>query len=251
MSITPGQGVRLRIPAGGLTLPLDGSAPPSVTLEMAFDVWPLWFDIALDHLDVARESHEALLAAISGGDSNAVRHLEPECRASMVAMSACAFAVDAFYSSVQELAPIERALLTKWDENRLARYKRIAEVLRLAFRIGNESMGIVRDVLRQVFAFRDCAVHPPGNFRQPVLHPELATGVEWRFVAFRHDNAREALRSSLSIIAQLLPKVREENAPLADWAASDFTSRRVDDLLGRWPDHYPPILPPPGDDAST
>jgi hypothetical protein len=83
--------------------------------------------------------------------------------------------------------------------------------------------------LREIFRFRDLAVHPPGNVRAPVLHPELQVEVEWRFVAFCAENATAIVNKVQSIVQELTNKGKPSNPEIQRYIeglrslmASDF-----------------------------
>ena len=69
-------GTMVRIPAGGLRIEFpraDGLevAAPSLTLELALDMWPHWLDVAIDSARAAIDARTDLIAAMdaSGGGS--------------------------------------------------------------------------------------------------------------------------------------------------------------------------------------
>ena len=62
----------------------------------------------------------------------------------------------------------------------------------------------MRGYLIELYKYRDWSVHPPAGYNKPVLYDELRVSIEWRFVAFRFENAKSSLGISLSLIAQLL-----------------------------------------------
>ena len=73
------EGMSLRIPAGGLVIPVDGSSAPSVKFEVVLDTWRYWLKIATGHVDNAVKAHEELLAAHAESDDPAKgRALEAE-----------------------------------------------------------------------------------------------------------------------------------------------------------------------------
>ena len=91
------EGMSLRIPAGGLVIPLDGSAVPPVKFEVVLDTWRYWLKIATGHVDNAVKVHEELLAAHAESDDSAKgRALEAEFIYSMQGLSASAFSLEAF-----------------------------------------------------------------------------------------------------------------------------------------------------------
>jgi hypothetical protein len=101
----------------------------------------------------------------------------------------------------------------------------------------------LRSLVKQLFRFRDWAVHPPANFSAPIRHEILGTGVEWRFVAFR---AQAALGSVVTFVAEwrnaygsghgkprFPPGLRPRHARLAADAAETairFIATTMDDL---------------------
>lgn len=93
------EGMRLRIPAGGLTIGItdEGRVESALTLEVALDVWPFWLDIGIDHAAGSRSARQALDAALaSAGDEplegeRQTALMAEECKAGMVAIGAAAF----------------------------------------------------------------------------------------------------------------------------------------------------------------
>ena len=55
------EGMSLRIPAGGLRLPLDGSELLPVTVEVRLETLQHWLRVALEHVDLAGQAHAHLL----------------------------------------------------------------------------------------------------------------------------------------------------------------------------------------------
>jgi hypothetical protein len=54
--------VQLRIPAGGLTIPLDGRDPAPVTIEVRLDTWQHCLRIAVTNVDAANNAHAELVS---------------------------------------------------------------------------------------------------------------------------------------------------------------------------------------------
>jgi hypothetical protein len=77
---------------------------------------------------------------------------------------------------------------------------------------------VLRANLKEIFKCRDLAVHPLGTATAPVLHPELQTGVEWRFDAFRAENARPIVQTAHSMIQELVTKGKPANVEIARYA---------------------------------
>jgi hypothetical protein len=217
----------LRIPEGGLELSIGEDGKPSAHLrkiEVSLDVWPYWLDIAINNAIVAREARAELqTAAAEGRDADKGPHLVDECKASMIACSAGAFALDAFYESVREQLPELDALVRQWNDARTPRHRRILETIRRVAPFSNEETKQLRRSIGELFRFRAWAVHPPANFGIPLLHDLLKVGVEWRFVAFRAENARVAVSIATDIITRCVRSPREVNETLLSWCTGAAT----------------------------
>ncbi len=221
MGIFISKGMRLQIPAGGLVIPLDGSIPPSVTVRVHFDVCPTWLEIAARHADEAKERKAARVAAWNSTDEEAKgATLEREFEASMQAVMAAAIAIDSFYANMRDAVGVSVEDISKWRVNNTARYKQIAEVLRRAFTLNNRSAVNLRKTIREVFRFRDLAVHPSGDVSAPVLHQELGAGVEWRFAYFSGGNADLLVTMTHQIIQELVVNGKPANDAVSQYADS-------------------------------
>jgi hypothetical protein len=242
-------GMSLRIPAGGLSIAIgDDGAPRASTVrfEVMLDVWPFWLDVALEHAASAMRARGRLeaLAIASGTDTLEKRHASPlirECKAGMVAISAAAFALDNFYSVVQRFCPGYADLRKEFERAGTARHQQISETLRRTFQVRSKEERRLRATIQEIFKYRDWAVHPPAEFRDPVRHDLFDVGVEWRFVAFRATNAVAVTRNATSLIDQCVNSPRKSNAPLVKWSDSHRKRSktrwdRVQSKLGVQPD---------------
>jgi hypothetical protein len=235
------EGMSLRIPVGGLVIPLDGSEMPPVKIEVVLDTWRYWLNIATGHVDNAVGAHAKLVAAHAANDDQAKgAALEEEFTSSIQGISASAFSLEAFYASVNERIPADEELAKRWAKNRTARTVRICEILIRAFMITHPGRKILRENLEQVFKFRDYAVHPPARFREPIMHPDLGVGVEWRFISFSALGAIASSRVAMSIIKQCLHAPRSEHEELAKWS-QDIVAK-IDEMTARWEKCHGPLL---------
>ena len=103
----------------------------------------------------------------------------------MIAITASAFAIDAFFASVVEHAPQARVTAKSRDGT-------IFETFKRAFRLSHAQLTALRQPLRVLFRLRRDAVHPPATWAEPVLHPIFGLGMEPRFVNYRAENAVNA-----------------------------------------------------------
>lgn len=225
------EGMNLRIPAGGFVVDRDGA---SARVELSIDMWPYWVDIAMDQVLLAHSAREQLLAAITDGDGNAKgKALIEECKASMVAISACAFAIEAFYDSVTERTTIQPSLAEAWKTSKPARHARIHQTFARAFLLTNERSKEIRHSLQQIFNFRNQSVHPSAAFTAPTLHPILNVGVERRFCLFRLENAHSVTKHSIAQIRHLVERPRSAKAEMMEWCEG-MNRSFVPPLVERW-----------------
>ena len=230
------RGSQLRIPPGGITIRVtdDGrvEADP-VTPQTRMDMWPQWLHEALDATVAAREVHDRLAAEVAAPTSDNLLGdlLDLELRASMRSMTSAAFAVDAFYASVQARSP-EHPHRAKWREpgRRTPRHVRVFETLRYHLKVNRPAAGEVRHRLKQLFRYRDWAVHADAAWGDPVLRGDVDRGVDWHYVAFRAENATTSLNMTLDMLDLLIGRFdRAASQELRDWAP--YARERLDGIL--------------------
>ena len=202
------RGSRVSIPVDGAVLNLDDDGRVtggSVNLHVAYDMHPQWLMIAIEHTEKCVEAAK-LVDAIwtDGSQPEQVAALEAELREGMQAITAAAIATDSFYSTMKEICPVPKALAEKWREGKTARYKQVAETLRITFNIKQLLFGQIRKGLKQLFDWRDQAVHPTSKSSEPVAHPRLAVSTELRLAVYSSDNAMNVAKFALNLIGLLI-----------------------------------------------
>jgi len=236
------RGMQLRIPEITLSIGPDGQPQLStVTPELAYDLWPLWLRIAIDHQHMARAARTRLEAITGTHDARHGRALQDETTAGMVSISAAMFAIDAFYGAV--LARID---VPPPKGKRSQRYAIIAETLKRAFTMTQKSSNAIRNRLQEAFRIRDMSVHPTGQFRQPMLHPVMHVGVAMPHVAFRVENAEAAVHMAISLIEQCskVPKARHKD--LVRWCEGiPGTIEELKQLRNAEPESQASVSDPP------
>jgi len=105
-------------------------------------------------------------------------------------------------------------------DKRAARFAQVSEQLRQAFQLKPEAFAMLRNATKQIFKYRDEAVHPTGNSTQPELHPDLNVGVERRLVVFRYENAFAIVQAAIGMISELAANGRAKNAALEQYTKS-------------------------------
>lgn len=229
----------MRIPAGAIKIRMtdEGPAvdPEPVHPELRMDLWPHWLHEALDATIAARVVHADLVAEAAAetrtGDLLA-ELLDVELRTCMRAISSAAFAVDAFYASVQARSPAhpDRA---KWrgapGRPRTPRQAQVSETLRYHLKLRRPGAGEIRDRIKQLFKFRGWAVHADATFKGSVHREDLDLGVDWHHAAFRAENAVATLGSTLQMIDIMVVRMERGSEELREYGA--FARERLNDLL--------------------
>jgi hypothetical protein len=211
------------VPVGGLQISIDpsGSLKSSLQLQLHFDVVPSWTALALKHLADAHNDKLAREQAWTADvEDDKGSTLEREFRSSMQAIMSSAIALDAFYAVLQDRVKIDQTLRDKWRANRTARYAQITEVIRMAFQLKPKGSAALRNNLKEIYRLRDLAVHPSAALKDPILHPELGVGVEWRFYHFRFDHALLVVRCAVETIHELVTGGTPTNDAIRTYSAT-------------------------------
>ncbi|NDJ91828.1 hypothetical protein [Mycolicibacter kumamotonensis] len=196
-----------------LTISIGDDGQPSMgapRVEMRTEMWPFWLEEAIEAAALAAEIASNIPGTLAeleaGGDSaeaadERLRALAiRELRATMRAIAASAFAIDAFYASVKARSP-EHPQQGTWKANGTARHKQVVETFRFHLRISNrDEVKRVKSIVRQLFQFRDWAVHPGAKYREPVYRPDLNASYDWHFTAFCRDNALAAVHEACILL---------------------------------------------------
>lgn len=183
----------------------------SMISEVRTDIFDHWLRIAEQASRESEAARRVALEAVTDDSETFSRALQHEFEASMVAVAASAFAIDAFFASVVEHAP-EARVSTK------ARHTTILETLKRAFSLSHAQLTAFQQPLRVVFHLRREAVHPPATWAEPVLHPAFNLGMEPRFVQFRAENAINAQLLARKLIAVCVRNPRPRYPVLVAWS---------------------------------
>lgn len=210
-----------RIPAGALTISIgaDGNAEMNVTkVEVSLDFWDHWLEIARQHAIEAVSLHRKMIAAHGNGADQETSDLFGRVlRASITCMGALGFSLDALYSSIKERVPED--LYRSVGSDNTSRHEYVHETLKRSVRISNRQAKLQKEAIRQVFRFRDMAVHPSGGWAEPVLHPDIGVGVAEGYIRFGATNAVRGYAMTRRVTETVLSNVRPKYAELAEWAA--------------------------------
>lgn len=200
--IISGKGLRIGLGPTTITIKDDGTSESNgVPLMLGFDMCPHWIDISYNHLKTALRMNR--LATRENATSSKISTLlEKEFIAGMQSITATCTAIDAFFHGALKNLDNSGQLREQWKSSKkgTARYKRVAETLRQAFKLDDKQAKYFKEIIRLIYDFRDRAVHPDSTQKGVVRHPEFGYKVEWRFAAYRAVNAKNALGNALQVI---------------------------------------------------
>jgi hypothetical protein len=114
----------------------------NIQISLAHHMWMTWLQVGAERECAAARARERGVELGPGkglGDA-----LSEEMRASMVAVSAAAHAIDALYGEVRPMVPIPAATTAAWASNGTPRHRRIFETLKLGCRL---AAGLTRGLL--------------------------------------------------------------------------------------------------------
>lgn len=172
-----------------------------VVLTSGVDMTPYWLDIGFQHLKNTETWHKKLMLAKESKDEVEIgRCLKKESYYGMQSIMASGVAVDAYHANIKSRIKISAELTRAWHQKRTARYKQISEVLRLAFPMSNSTFRELRNNVKQIFTWRDNAVHPNSEMSLPSVHIELNKITDSRYVKFRFYNAKIIYALTLCIV---------------------------------------------------
>jgi hypothetical protein len=182
-------------------------------------LWLYWSQISRQQSATARrhapsdEMIDAMSASVAGEDREKPDGSEKEQRqetfAAMVAVSAAAFAIDAFYGSVKPLV--------KPPASKAPREWQIIECLKLGFKIGRHA-GRWQAELDWLFETRDNAVHHSETFEPTiVVRTTDATVVAGGPETF--DFSAESAERAFGFASEVIQKCLDNpKPPTAEWA---------------------------------
>jgi hypothetical protein len=153
-------------------------------------------------LDAAKANVLLEIGSRANDEAAIAAALQMDFVASMQSVVAAATAVDSFYAALKDFVQIDPQTLGRWRDRGTSRYRQVAEVLRRSFAVKDRNMVGVRSALKQLYLYRDLAVHPARSFHEPYWHPVAKRNTARSFVVYRFHNARELAGVSMSLLSQ-------------------------------------------------
>jgi hypothetical protein len=239
------RGSALVIPAGAITIRIgeDGLPviDPVVPLSQ-YQAWPDWVEIAVSHCRDAKEARTSVLAAIEAKDDQAENvALSAEFHASLQAITACAFALDAFYARIQQFAPVTADERARRTAKRWPRSKWVYDAVhRTTQPMSSESAKAVKAGLKGVYRLRDRAVHPAFELTPFIVHSGARIAVPEVMATFALENANAALAISVEAILRVADMPRTGDDELAQVAhEASATAHQIVDGVVNFPANWP------------
>lgn len=218
-----------------ISLSIDGDG--KVTMgqphaRLRTDMWPFWVEDAIEAACIACQAADQIPPLVAQLDESGElqdqidRQIDMlmirELLATMRAITASAFAIDAFYATLKDRRGPHPHDET-WRKKRTPRNKRITETFRYHLKINDiGKLHSIKSCVSQVFTFRNWAAHMEVTFRDPVYRADVQSSVDWYFHVFRRENAVNAVKFTviiLNYLVSLLDRGGEALAsckPLAD-----------------------------------
>jgi hypothetical protein len=199
------QGMKVGFLAGDLSISLNenGEFRTKAILSTAYNVVPIWLRIAHDNLKASKSASETIATQWSEDAEEQKQLLMSELAPSMQVFVACGIGLDALYDTLRPHANISAQEISAWRDNKTARYKQVIEVIRRIYKVKSDTLNDFRECIKQIFKFRDKAVHPSLELQQACTRPDIAVGVDWKFSAYRYSNSKWCLTNTIIMIVYL------------------------------------------------
>lgn len=178
----------------------EGKFQSKAILSTSYNTIPLWLRISRDACLDARQYAESLKTDWPQESEEQKRLLLAELRPSMMALVGCAVAIDGIYDLIKPFAKIDKATLEGWKRRKKSRSKQVSETFRRAFGLSKEETSSLQKIVKEIFDLRDKAVHPSHQIQNAMSRADLPVGVDWRFAAYRFDNAATAYNNTIQLL---------------------------------------------------
>ncbi|WP_228002461.1 hypothetical protein [Nocardia australiensis] len=177
-------------------------------------MWAAWIDVAVRH------AVEAKIAIASGPTSAA---LAEEFHASLIAVTASAYAIEAVYLELKYLIPCQKLDL---NGNRLEQFQIVRNAFAVAFGLDNLARDRLGSSLAPVFKRRNSAVHPSSEMRPLAAHPSgVQTSPE--LAEFNAKTSKEAVECALGVLTIATDPENASQGWVARWVRKNAESQRA------------------------
>jgi hypothetical protein len=233
-------GMGLQFPPGSIVSSIGDDGVETLTVLstlVRLDLWPTWLEVGCTHTDRAMEASAELEQGLPDKDKGEI--LTRELQEGLVAITACAFAVDGFYDVVRHELGDHPHIQVWRKKGRVAREKQVVETLRYRLKIGPKSTANLKLFVGELFKFRGRAVHPSASYIDPNYRPEIDSAVHPHFITFSGRHAEHCRALTLEFLDVLINRARELSKPGADRGWLDKGRQELDRLIPLYP--APPV----------
>jgi len=200
-----------------ITVDQEGNEVFKADVSLHYDVVGTWMRVAFDSYRAAKAAWKSAEVIIKENDKHVpIEMLEIDFRQSMIVAISCAIAIDAFYARLTQFTRPPTKLVG--NKRKSPRYSQVAEQIKNSYKINKKLFACLRLALRQIYEFRDQAVHPSGKLTKAVLYQEIDRGVEVRFEKYRSKNVRAVLQDSFVIIKNICENCDGKNKSVNDFS---------------------------------
>lgn len=199
------EGMKVGILQRDFTVEVDdtGQVNPKLILSTSYNVLPLWIQIAYDNIKLSYEASQNIKEKWNDKVENQKSLLLAELTASMQVFVACGIALDALYAQLKPFAKLSQQEMESWRKNKTSRAAQIAEVIRRVYNLSKSDFTAFKKNIKSILEYRDKAVHPTHSMKQTCTRPDIPVGIDWRFSAYRYDNAAICYNRTLEMLVHL------------------------------------------------
>lgn len=194
------QGMTVGFLAGDLSISLNGDSESRIVLSTSYNVVPIWLRIAHDNLKASKTASETIATQWSENAEVQRQLLMSELAPSMQVFVACGISLDALYDTLRPHANLSDQEVYVWRDKKTARYKQVVETIRRVYKLKPDTLKSFRECIKQIFKFRDKAVHPSLELQNACARPDITVGVDWKFSVYCYSHSKWCLESTISMI---------------------------------------------------
>ena len=195
----------------------------SVEVKIASNLWMTWYYVAADHAAQAAEARERSINAPDGSHEMGVA-FQDEFHAALVAITASAFAVDAWALAVEDQDRAAPRPVPEPDEPcdppppRSGRAGAMTELLKSRFDLGRFGAQWGKQIKR-LFQLRVSAVHFRSEFFPPQPHPTGKSNVSSEQTIYTAEEARRSVVLALEVVSVCIAQPRPQFPETAKWCS--------------------------------
>lgn len=194
----------------------EGQLESKAILSTSYNVLPLWLRIARDNVNIAKTAFDAISSHWHSDPDAQKKLLLAELSPAIQTIVACGIAYDALYEQIRPFSKITPAEIASWKKNRTSRASQISEVIRRVYKLSNAESKRLLHMVTQTTRLRDLAVHPSDELKQSRNRPDLPISLDWRFCAYRYENALNCYNNIMGALIFLRDKTSPEEGANAN-----------------------------------